>query len=120
MKTKPFDLEAAKRSDPICRVNGDPLRFIECSPESPAYPVLCMSPDGNLETYTTGGLRYNRNPEGIHNIFMLIKTKTVWVNLYLNGEGDVTTHGVTFGTEEAAANYVKESILRTVSVELPI
>ena len=119
MNTRPFDLEAAKRGEAICTAAGTALRFVECSPENPIYPVLCVHPDGRFDTYTTGGVRYNFAPDSGLNLCMVVKTKTVWVNLYLNSEGNVTTHGVAFGTEEAAASFNKECILRTVSVEIP-
>ena len=119
MNTRPFDLEAATRGEAICTAAGTALRFVECSPESPNYPVLCAHPDGRFDTYTTGGVRYNFAPESGLNLCMVVKTKTVWVNLY-EMSGRVTTVGPDFLSEKEAIAYAGSAVLRTVSVEVPV
>ena len=115
MNTRPFDLEAAKRGEAICKADGDAMTFIAHAPKARKLQrVLSHSTEGEVYGHFESGAHAFDQP-----LRMLVKTKTVWVNLYFNGKGDVTTHGVTFGTEEAAAAYGKESILRTVSVEMP-
>jgi len=76
---KPFDLEAAKRGDPICTEDNKPLRFI------------CFDEVSNRIVYGYEGKRIAHTDFMIANtcIFMAPKKRTVWVNLYLPASGCV-------------------------------
>jgi len=69
---KPFDLEAAKRGDPICTEDNKPLRFI------------CFDEVSNKIVYGYDGRRIDYTDLMIANtcIFMAPKKRTVWVNFY--------------------------------------
>lgn len=68
---KPFDLEAAKRGEPIVAQAG--FRRIFVGVDSAGY-VVAEDEIGHL---------HRHSPE---NIFMAPKKRTVWVNLYFDGE----------------------------------
>jgi len=86
---KPFDLEAAKRGEPICTENNKPLRFI------------CFDEVSNRIVYGYEGKRIAHTDLMIANtcIFMAPKKRTVWVNLYPDG---IT--GVYWSNSEAVAD----------------
>ena len=124
MKTKTFDLEAAKRGELICQGDGTPLRFVAIVPELVHYPVWCVRPDGGLITFTMEGHFFasDARPKGreqsAEDALMVVKTKTVWVNLYWT-KPCVQTSGSIFDTEQEAVDHRTDSCLRTVSVEVP-
>ena len=64
---KLFDLEAAKRGEPICKGTGATIRFIGLRSDG---ALVAEEQSGKLEVY----LR--------HHVFMAPKKRTVWVNLY--------------------------------------
>lgn len=81
---KPFDLEAAKRGDPLVTRDGNPARFIAHVPEArPGWRVVvmiegqdcpsCRHDDGMLMHFSGG-------TSG--DIFMAPKKRLVWVNMY--------------------------------------
>jgi len=81
---KPFDLEAAKRGDPIVCRDGTPAKFIAHVPEAHATNRLIVLVLGNIYgSYESG--KWGPSPEKF-DLFMAPKKRTVWVNLYANGE----------------------------------
>ena len=78
-----------------------------------------------MHTFTPDGLW--RLGEVAISLRMIVKTKTVWINLYRSGSDSVFVGGGNFDTEQDAATHTQETavdgwgdrLLRTVSVELP-
>ena len=109
MNTRPFDLEAAKRGEAICRGSGQSLRLVAYVPESVEYPVWCVDPDGDRHSFTATGIFVGpaaRPPDDLH---MVAKTKTVWF---------IVIPSITYYTEQAAMDAMPSTVLRTVSVEV--
>lgn len=82
---KPFDLEAAKRGEPIVTRDGRPAKFIAHVPElSGPYKILTLIGEG-LQTHTEDGLDVPKStcPS---DLFMAPKKVTRYVNLYNGGE----------------------------------
>ena len=54
---KPFDLEAAKRGEPICDRAGNPVRFIAHVPEAtnPGKRVIVLTLDGAISLHYENG-----------------------------------------------------------------
>ncbi len=78
---KPFDLEAAKRGEPIVCRDGTPAKFIAYVPEAcPACRVVVLVGDFVVAKAVDG----RRWPDlsGDTDIFMAPKKRTVWLNLY--------------------------------------
>lgn len=76
---KPFDLEAAKRGEPIVTRDGRETFFVGiCKGDRPI--VVCDSA-GNLTRLLHDG-DYTANGAHMYDLFMAPKKRTVWVNLY--------------------------------------
>ncbi len=87
MKLKPFDLEAAKRGDPICTRNGREAKFIAHVPDAGnAWKVVAMYLDDDGEKkaiglYENGGL-YENNDESKWDLVMAPRKVQLWVRAY--------------------------------------
>jgi len=78
---KPFDLEAAKRGEPIQTRDGRPVKFIAHVPEATeSQRVLVLIDEAVCFRYSTGSF-LSRNPDRA-DLFMASRKRTVWVNLY--------------------------------------
>ncbi|MBU9386612.1 hypothetical protein [Burkholderia multivorans] len=82
-KLKPFDLEAAKRGEPIVTREGIPARFIAYVPEFKDGYRFIAAVDGGDEPacfFDSGAFRQ----EGTHPLDLCMgpRTKTVYVNVY--------------------------------------
>ncbi|MNK14329.1 hypothetical protein D3C87_324400 [compost metagenome] len=80
---KPFDLEAAKRGDPVVTGKGDSVKFIAHVPEAQApYRVVAyiLGSSHSTDYYEDG--KFAQNPTS-SDLFMAPKKKIVWVNLYV-------------------------------------
>jgi hypothetical protein len=82
LKMKPFNLEAAKRGDPIRTRDGRPAVFVVHDADAgPYHKVLARV--GNLGShisYTVDGKVSDAVSQA--DLFMAAKKRTVWVNLY--------------------------------------
>ncbi len=99
---KPFDLEAAKRGEPIVTRDGRPAKFIAHVPEANAcYQVVALF-SGLISTYAASGHVYSeKNPYDV-DLFMAPRKRTVWVNVYPPG---TNCFGGAYETEAIANNY---------------
>jgi hypothetical protein len=78
---KEFDLEAAKRGEPIVCRDGTPAKFIAHVPESIYDNDVLVLIEGRIERVTDCGLA-NDGYENEGDLFMAPKKSTVWVNIY--------------------------------------
>lgn len=79
---KPFDLEAAKRGEPIITRDGRAVKFIAHVPEASApFRVITLPKDGMPLCNWEDG-KYEASDEHGADLFMAPKRRTVWVNLY--------------------------------------
>ena len=82
---KPFDLEAAKRGEPICDRNGNPVRFIAHVPEAttpPAKRVIVLALNGAISLHYENGTYTLTDCD--YDLFMATKKvkRERWVNIY--------------------------------------
>ena len=83
---KPFDLEAAKRGEPIVTREGYKVEFIAHVPNArSSNQVVCLH-GVQVLTHDESGKCGSYNGESSLDIFMAPKKRTVWVNLYSDGE----------------------------------
>jgi hypothetical protein len=79
---KPFDLEAAKRGEPIVTRDGRPAKFIAHVPEANAcYQVVALF-SGLISTHAVSGRVYPEKHPNDADLFMAPRKRTVWVNVY--------------------------------------
>jgi len=88
---RPFDLEAAKRGEPLVTRNGLSVKFVAYVPEATEYPVIAFIEGENApDTFTDKG-RYcagSWSEDCGRDLFMAPKPKrTVWVNFHSLGCG---------------------------------
>ena len=76
-----FDLEAAKRGEPIQCRDGTPAKFIAHVPEAGDGRGLVAQVDTNIVTLNDNG-RWGDIAAHRLDLFMAPNKRTVWVNLY--------------------------------------
>jgi hypothetical protein len=82
---KPFDLEAAKRGEPIQTSDGRPAKFIAHVPDAHKDSRLVIQIGGSVYLYHEEG-KLTDFGSGKHcDLFMTPRKRTVWVNLYEDG-----------------------------------
>ena len=80
---EPFDLEAAKRGEPIVCRDGTPAKFVAHVPEACPPQRLVVLIDKNIFLCLESGAGSGLN-EDASDLFMAPKKRTVWVNFYDN------------------------------------
>lgn len=82
---KPFNLEAAKRGEPLVTRDGKKAKFIGYAEEA-EYPVI-VHIDGysNVSIIDGQGKVFSPMEDSPNDIFMVSKKRTVWINLYPSG-----------------------------------
>jgi hypothetical protein len=99
---KPFDLEAAKRGEPIVTRDGRPAKFIAHVPEANAcYQVVALF-SGLISTHAVSGRVYPEKHPNDADLFMAPRKRTVWVNVY---PPEARKFGGAYETEAIANNY---------------
>ena len=87
---KPFDLEAAKRGEPICDRAGNPVRFIAHVPEAtnPGKRVIVLTLNGAISLHYENG-RYTPS-DCDYGLFMATKKvkREGWINVYSRRPND--------------------------------
>ena len=112
---KPFDLEAAKRGEPIVTRDGRPVRFVAHVPEAELSERVVVFATGNIGPTTHGeNGAFLRNGPTDNDLFMTPRTRTVYVNIHPHGRA------YWHNTEEiaSAAIGVKAAIATAVPVEI--
>ena len=100
---KPFDLEAAKRGEPICNRYSEDCVFITHVPDAnPEYRVLALTPSKEVYCFDETGFYYSDGDESEHDLFMATRKRTVWVNVY---PPEARNFGGSYETEAIANNY---------------
>ena len=81
---RPFDLEAAKRGEPLVTRDGRRVEFVAYVPDAGAHKVIAFLPDEKAVTTFTDTGRYCAGYEdSCRDLFMGTKPKrTVWVNFH--------------------------------------
>lgn len=80
IEMKPFDLEAAKRGEPIVTRDGREAKFIAHVPEArPSYRTVVLI-GGETFSLWDSGYYWESTRNSPNDIFMAPKKKTVWVN----------------------------------------
>ena len=101
---KPFDLEAAKRGEPIVCRDGTPAKFIAHVPDAHPTQRLVVLVRDNIFGYLESGSWTGVNDDD-GDLFMAPKKRTVWVNFYHNN------FATFFNSKEAADIDHRESHL---------
>lgn len=100
---KPFDLEAAKRGEPICNRDSEDCVFITHVPDAnPEYRVVALTPSKEVYCFYETGSYYCAASESRNDLFMAPRKRTVWVNVY---PPDTSCFGGAYETEAIANNY---------------
>lgn len=98
---KPFDLEAAKRGEPIVTRGGEAAKFIAHVPDADIGFRVVVMLDGVIECYCDDG-SYILSSKSTCDLFMAPRKRTVWVNVYPPG---TNCFGGAYETEAIANNY---------------
>ena len=79
---KEFNLEAAKRGEPIQTRDGQSAKFIAHVPEAQEHQRMVVFFDGAVWVVGESGNFYQNKFASNHDLFMSPKKRTVWVNIY--------------------------------------
>ena len=100
---KPFDLEAAKRGEPICNRDGESCVFIAHVPGANLENrVVALTPSEEVLVFNEEGSYYCDGDTSRHDLFMAPRKLTVWVNVYPPG---TNCFAWAYETEAIANNY---------------
>ena len=100
---KPFDLEAAKRGEPIQNKRGAERRFVAHAPDAePSQRVICLNETGHVRCYSEQGGYCVDCESDTHDLCMAPRKRTVWVNVY---PPEARNFGGSYETEAIANNY---------------
>lgn len=104
MKTKPFDLEAAKAGAPLVTRDGRKARFIGHVPKARKLHrvVVILENEDAVTSYGEHG-GYNEGGEHPSDLVIQVQTKTVYVNLY-KASSDSPQDWTEYSTKEKAEN----------------
>ena len=80
---KPFDLEAAKRGEPLITRDGREAHFIAHTDKVASADKVMAVVSGDWRAFTEQGERCSGAVSTL-DLFMAPKKRTVWVNLYRN------------------------------------
>lgn len=88
MAMKPFDLEAAKRGEPLVTRDGRKATFVAHTPQCAVACRVWVHVEGeaSLLGFYENGLMSPRREDG-WDLFMAPKTRTLYVNLYCSDFG---------------------------------
>lgn len=120
---KPFDLEAAKRGEPVQTRDGRPVRIV-CWDMIGDYPIVALvleNNDGDLfeDTiiYTIDGRCFSCSTS-VNDLFMAPTTRKVWRVIYRDADNNAAQRD--FETREAARLFwVKGAADTPFELELP-
>ena len=100
---KPFDLEAAKRGEPVCTRDGTPVQQLVHFPEGVRVNKIAALSGGVINVYDDQGRYYGDEVHvSARDLFMATRKRTVWVNVYPPG---TNCFGGAYETEAIANNY---------------
>lgn len=96
-----FDLEAAKRGEPIQTRDGRAVKFVAHVPNATVQNqrLVVLHDSGYLGTYCDNGTVYAGLNRGT-DLFMAPRKRTVWINFYPDGDARY------YESEDKAARYV--------------
>ena len=100
---KPFDLEAAKRGEPVCTRDGTPVQQLVHFPEGVRVNKIAALSGGVINAYDDQGRYYGDEVHvSTRDLFMATRKLTVWVNVY---PPYTSCFGGAYETEAIANNY---------------
>ena len=105
---KPFDLEAAKRGEPIQCRDGTPVKFIAHVPDAYNGPkVVAMRDKGVIYIWHESG-EFVKDEKTDSDLVMAPKKRTVWVNFYFQ-------QSAMYYESQDAANYAHNTFHEDVN-----
>lgn len=110
----PFDLEAAKRGEPLITRDGRKVDFIaHLENKNISHPVTAyIHETAGACSFTEDGVFF-KDRDDCNNLFMAPKPKiTVWVNVFSN-ELDGVSNALIFKTKEKALEHSETTYIRS-------
>lgn len=121
MKTKPFDLEAAKAGAPVCTRNGRPARIICTDFRDKDYPIVALIAHSygseSITLHTLDGHFYTDGREAYGDLVMPVNMRMGWVNIYKRGDDRYAGDVYSSKKEAEAAITEKDQHVATICVE---
>lgn len=107
---KPFDLESAKKGEPVFTRDGRKARVICFDRKGyELYPMLALveesGSENNIYSYKANGMWANTGEESNNDLMMLPKMREAWIVVYESGG----IYSVRLFWDEEKANSLKES-----------
>ena len=122
---KPFDLEAAKRGEPVICRDGRKARilcFDMITDEMYCLPALILDPINNKEIFRWFNLEGKFLAVDPHDsdLFMDPKVKNFYLNIYRDGPNGIPYTANTFRTLSEASTAAKDikNFIKTISFEV--
>lgn len=116
---KPFDLEAAKRGEPLVTRDGRKVIDLHHFEKDQSDMCLCVhiAGEGSPDWFRANGRKYG-SEDSEEDLFMAPKTRKVYVNIYTSthGESNAWHHN----SEEVARSRAKTTGRTVLAVAVPI
>jgi hypothetical protein len=124
---KPFDLEAAKRGDPLVTRDGRKAQFIAHAPKAASmYRVVALI-EAEEMPYLFGENGHFREGSIVHDLFMAPKKRTVFVQVFdketehsPTKSGEPSLHAVAFDSESDARDNERRTMWGVLVAALPV
>ena len=113
---KPFDLEAAKRGEPIVTRDGRKVTFVgHASQASKAYRLVVLIEGAEYPPnfFEDGVHQCSRQPTD-EDLFMAPCKRTVYMNIYTLGRA------CWHGEEEVARRFAKDALVTAMPIEIEV
>lgn len=118
-KLKPFDLEAAKRGEPVITRDGRAVlelhHFTADKYDFPVCAILDRNKEDGSEWYSIDG-RYYKNSESESDLFMAPKKRTVFVQIF-DKRGDTTVptlKAIAYENQQDAEQDAEHNVITTL------
>lgn len=117
MNYKPFNLEAAKRGEPVITREGAQVRILCTDAMDEDYPIICLVRRRNQEItkiYTIDGFYTSNKVECCNDLVMAPIIREYWANVYKSSRGELYVGANQYPSKEAAEEQAEDRYVNTV------
>lgn len=117
---KPFNLEAAKRGEPLCTREGVPVTEFHHFPTAGGDLKCVAVSEGIARFTTTAGRFYLTGEDCAHDLFIAIRKRTIYVNVQAITPAHAAYRATVFSDKDAAETYASFDKSLMVATAIPV
>lgn len=114
---KPFNLKEALEGKPVVTRNNLSVTQLTLFETDNIYPLRAVIERCVCE-FTTGGLFHNEALDHKYDLFMATEKKSIWINVYLDKDGQITLSHKHYSIESAlrSTKTINWSYIKTIEI----